>query len=433
MIDRLPLEIQIKILCLNPSSCLKFTSKHFYTLYNDLYYDKIVEGFGQDIISLIVRVLPWLKLYIKSLDTFRYASRMVLARQLRLSDTDDDTDDPFNCWYVKDSWKYIYSVLKNNRLFAEYDDYKVDEPTNYVFNHYVEVNQTYLLSYKKKSFLAPGKYNLNIALVAQNVSGLGTTKFEIMYKDHGVPKTQTFFPPTNINDILPKDQFCFLKVGEFSVPPSNNPSNKLVEIQCSMEEIGLYRKLGFSIFFIDISQPTTLFNDFELLYYTVKETNYKYFINMPLKNLYKAIAEVQFGKTATFNESNYSFDFLFDEEIDGDSAEIKHHHHAVEDGSKHGVSNGSSNHDTISEKLIKYRNSPGLSNYSRFFFNNKYKNRYFKFNTIYQRRQFINRYGDFDIDWKDFNDTNEQKDPKDKKCSYDKLGLKWKIPIVGEL
>jgi hypothetical protein len=374
---------------------------------------------------------------------------MVLATQLHLTDNDDDGDDPFNCWYVKDSWKYIYSVLKNNRLFAEYDDYKVDEPTNYVFNHYVEVNQTYLLSYKKKTYLAPGKYNLNIALVAQNVSGLGTTKFEVMYTEDGVPTTQTFFPPTNINDILPKDQFCFLKVGEFSVPRSNNPSNKLVEIQFTMEEIGLYRKLGFSIFFIDISQPTTLFNDFELLYYTVKETNYKYFINMPLKNLYKAISELQFGRgrggdrhrgggrCETFNESNYSFDFLFDEEIDGDSAEIKqsqqNQHYHVEDGSTHGISNGTRSHETLTEKLIRYRNGPGLSNYSRFFFNNKYKNRYFKFNTIYQRRQFINRFGDFDIDWKDFNDTNEQKDPKDKTCSYDKLGLKWKIPIVSEL
>lgn len=92
------------------------------------------------------------------------------------------------------------------------------------------------------------------------------------------------------------------------------------------------------------------------------------------------------------------------------------------------------NSTNISQFLIDLRHSESIMRYSNFFFNNKYKNRYFKFNTIYQRRQFINRYGDFDADWKNFNEANANgQESTSKHCSYDKLGLKWKIPVVCEL
>jgi hypothetical protein len=437
MLDKLPLEIQIRIISSDLSSSLKQVNKHFYCLYNNLFYDKLINTFGEDILDVIVKVIPWLKLYIKCLDSFRIDSRRILAKINNLEDI-DQIDNPFNCCYIKDLWKYIYSVLKNKRLFAEYNDYQVDEPTNYIFNHYVEVNHTYLLSYKKRFWLAPGKYNLNIALIAQNISGLGTTKFEIKYNYNGEKLIQTFFPPTNINDILPKDQFCFLKIGEFSINPGDkNLSNKLIHVECSMEEIGLYRKSGFSIFFIDISETTLLFNDYELLYYTVKETDYRYFINVPLKNFYKALDYVQKTPTkqSTVNQfglsdpnqiaDEYDFKFMIDNEISGKKPLSK---------SNSLRCLNSINSTNISQFLIDLRHSESIMRYSNFFFNNKYKNRYFKFNTIYQRRQFINRYGDFDADWKHFNEANANgQESTSKHCSYDKLGLKWKIPVVCDL
>lgn len=429
MLTELPLEIQIRIISDDHSGSLKFVNKHFYSLYNNLFYDKLINTFGESIVPVIERLTPWLKLYIKSLDVFRRQSREIIARVNDLEDIDEVTL-PFNCCYISDSWKYIYSILKNKRLFAEYKDYKVDEPTNYVFNHYVEVNRTYLLSYKKLFWLAPGKYNLNIALVAQNVSGLGTTKFEIEYKNtDGKSVLQTYFPPTNINEILPNDQFCFLKVGEFTIPPiSTQSSNKSIHVQCTMEEIGLYRKSGFSIFFIDISEPTTLLNDYELLYYTVKEVDYRIFINVPLKNLYKALSYIQENKECKESglgdpadiADDYDFKFINDTEIAGNQVSK----------SDTSVTINSSN---IIEYLNGLRNSDLITNYSEFFFNNKNKNRYFKFNTVYQRRQFINRYGDFDSDWKEFQNSETKDEPANRLCTYDKLGLKWKIPVICDL
>ncbi|ODV78233.1 uncharacterized protein CANTADRAFT_53033 [Suhomyces tanzawaensis NRRL Y-17324] len=432
MLTTLPLEIQVKILTIDPSSSLKYVNSHFYILYNDLFHDKIIATFGEDINFILIKVLPWLKRYIKSLDVFRFKARHSIASRLGLTDTSEIDDSEginrLNCLYVKDSWKYIYSILKNKRLYAEYSDYTIDEPTNYVYNHFVEINRTYLLSYSKTLWLSPGRYNLNIGLIIKHGSGLGTTKFEIKYKDAtGKDVIQTFYPPTNINEILPKQQFCLLKIGEFSLPEvfslhrGTIDHEKLFKVEFVMEEIGLYLKSGFRIFFIDIAQPSLLFNDYDLLYYTVKETDYKYFINLPLKNLYKALNIVQNGEhddgilgyghgDPSSDLSKYDNDYL----IPGKEANL----------------------------VEKITGEAKLMEYSNFFFNNRFKKRLFKFNTVYQQRQFINRFGDFKQDWDEYpekdkeellNDARFGRVQPQKSCSYDRQGLKWKIPILGEL
>lgn len=465
MLSKLPLEIQIKLLHMDPASSLKYTNSHFYLLYNDLYYNKILAVFGDDIIRVIIKILPWLKPYIKSLDVFRYKARMTIASRLQLEDVTETHHNPLHCMYIKDSWRYIYSVLKNKRLFAEYSDYKIDEPSNYVFDHYVEINRTYLLSYSKLVWLSPGTYNLNIGLTIKLGSGLGTTKFEVKYQDQQNNKsiTQTFYPPTNINEILPKNQFCFLKIGEFTVPePTPRPSinfssvdtvipndeddddddeyespqyhNKLQRIQLTMEEIGLYLKSGFRIYFIDISQPSMLFNDYDLMYYTVNETDFKYFINILLKNLYKALNCVQNGCSPDETSSGKrircygtgdplaildQYDNQFLREFDTEPLSI----------------------DELREELSMYDDIK-LMKYANFFYNSRFKRTYFKFSTIYQRRQFINKFGDFEIDWNEeeklkdaanLKDTPNLNDSILTRCTYDRFGLKWKIPIVGEL
>ncbi|RLV89086.1 hypothetical protein JA1_005381 [Spathaspora sp. JA1] len=420
---------------MEPTSSLKYINSHFYLLYNDLFYNKIVSVFGEDIIDILIKILPWLKPYTRSLDTFRFNARMVIASRLGLvDDVDNESENPLNCMFIKDSWKYVYSVLKNKRLFAEYSDYRIDEPSNYVYNHFVEINRTYLLSYSKTIWLPPGTYNLNIGLAVKYGSGLGTTKFEIKYTDDiGKVAVQTFYPPTNINEILPKNQFCFLKIGEFKVPPMSRGSEdgrvqpKLRRIQLTMEEIGLYLKSGFSIYFIDISQPSLLYNDYDLMYYTVKETNYKYFINILLKNLYKALNFVQNGGCP----DDSSVQCVPNYYGGGDPYVISDRYHKLEDFTSD-LPNGGGGETTFSG----YDES-ALMKYADFFYNSKFKKRYFKFTTIYQRRQFINRFGDFEKDWNDANEDDEVKNPEAmvsvRRCAYDKEGLKWKIPIIGEL
>mmetsp|Transcript_5480 Transcript_5480/g.6390 ORF Transcript_5480/g.6390 Transcript_5480/m.6390 type:complete len:441 (+) Transcript_5480:21-1343(+) len=440
MIGKLPLEIQVQLITLEPSSALKHVNSHFYMLYNDMYYEKIVRTFGESIMNIIIKVLPWLKVYIKTLDSFRKVSRNIIASRLELEDITIEKandDNPFHCMYIKDSWKYIYSLLKNKRLFAEYKDYKIDEPTNYVYNHFVEINRTYLLSYTKSMWLSPGTYNLNIGLILKHGSGLGTTKFEVKYNDEdGKSVLQTFYPPTNINNILPKKQFCLMKLGEISIPKSNklNEHNKTRKVQVVMEEIGLYLKSGFRIFFIDICQPSLLFNDYDLLYYTIKETDYRYFINIPLKNFYKALNYVQNGGALERLETKQQYGSADPYSIwDQYDKEFLHGYHFNADSkaAMEAINNSDSNKD----EQIEFED---LLKYADFYFNNRFKKRLFKFNTVYQRRQFINRFGDFEMDWHECDESEElateEKDSKNKRvCAYDREGLKWKIPIIGEL
>lgn len=465
MLDKLPLEIQIKLLFMVPNSNLKFVNSHFYILYQDLYYHKIINVFGEDTINVIIKILPWLKPYIKSLDVFRKEARLIIAKRLKLDDVPVIINEsgypigvnPLNCQYIKDSWKYIYSILKNKRLYAEYCDYKIDEPSNYIFNHYVEINRTYLLSFKKICWLAPGNYNLNIALAIKNGQGLGTTKFEIKYQDvnekgETVTNTQTFYPPTNINEILPKNQFVCLKLGNFEIPQpfsanekhladqlqQGNHHNKLRRVEVVMEEIGLYLKSGFRVYYIDISQPSMLFNEYDLLYYLVNENDYKYFINILLKNLYKALNFVQnggysddlsiqcwremYGNGDPFSIiDKYDKQFLLEYGNNGLSSSAM----------STSVSTSSTSSNSSLQDYILYDNRK-IMNYGRFFYLNNYKKRYFKFTTIYQQRQFINRFGDYTIDWKDTK-NDDQENEKPRRCRYDSEGLKWKIPILSQL
>lgn len=565
----------MQLLYMVPHSNLKYINSHFYILYNDLFYHKIRHTFGDDTLEVIVRVLPWLKPYIKSLDAFRYENRKIIAKRLDLIDTLDENQhirglgenedereeemdseeeediscnqvdnialNPLNVQYVKDSWKYIYSIFKNKRLFAEYSDYKIDEPSNYIYNHFVEINRTYLLSYSKYVWLSPGTYNLNVGLAVKYGHGLGTTKFEVKYnlndeddndatrieddKESSKVVINSFYPPTNINDILPKNQFCFLKVGLFEVPPKkgahSKSKNKMRRVEIKMEEIGLYLKSGFRIYFIDISQPSLLYNEYDLLYYTLNDTNYKLFINILLKNLYKAINYVQnggcsdnmsiqcapnaYGKGDPYQIWK-SYDKSFLKEYTDDQAPLNRGSKSFSSPGPRSSSNSSSTLSSTSSTSVSSLRSgqhpvfrydlKKLERYADFYYNStRDMRRYFKFSTIYQQRQFINRFGDYDLDWKESEQNEKLKESKSfngfdginrlisegqqqadesttnevrkdeevninkvqevksraeteaeensmaskkrrglqKRCNYDKHGLKWKIPIIGEL
>ena len=434
MIEKLPLEIQEKLFLLCPYSSLKHVNSHFYILYNELFFEKIVNTCGIDIVKVIVKVLPWLKTYVKALDAFRYKTRNIISSRLDLRDINPETENGYgndsllNSLYVRDSWKYIYSVIINRRLFSEYKDYKINEPSNYTFNNFVEVNRSYLLSYNKEVWLAPGFYNLNIGLVVRDGCGLGTTKFEVKYS-HRSNKAiiQTFYPPSNIKDIIPKKQFCLLKLGEFVINDDNESKlNNLVRVRIVMEEIGLYLKSGFRIFFIDIGRPSVLFNDYDLMYYTVNLSDYRYFINMPLKNLYKALDYVQCGNG--IGEKSYG-------ENDPKEIQDEYNYSYLNDYEQYPcpcIPGGSQQ-----SRVDIPESDRKLMSYSNFYFNNQFRKRLFKFNTVYQKRLFIHRFGNFETDWRYYDENaNSQKYEEGRNlrsCNYDREGLKWKIPVVCEL
>ena len=107
------MEIQVRLLKMEPSSSLKMTNSYFYILYNDLYYDKIIESFGKSIVPVLIKILPWLKTYIKTLEVFRSKSRQIISNRLDLTDTGVDYlgiswENPLHCQFIKDSWKYVY-------------------------------------------------------------------------------------------------------------------------------------------------------------------------------------------------------------------------------------------------------------------------------------------------------------------------------------
>lgn len=467
MLDRLPIEIQREMLLLDLGSSLKHINSHFYILYNDLFYDKLVAGIGSKGISTMISVLGNIRLYIRSLDSFRRDSRTLILSRLHLPSESVTTSTgistgtgtgtgpvgipaQFNCIYVRDSWRYIYALFRNRRFHAQYSDYKIDEPTNYIYNHFVEINRTYLLSFEKIFWLLPGSYNLTIGLVVKHGKGLGTTKFEVgLDQDQNQNQTQiqnkrvqTFYPPTNINEILPKNQFCLLKIGEFEVPKKTRKAaitdgNHFQRVKLVMEEIGLYLKSGFRIFYIDVCEPSRLFNQYGLLFYTVRATDYRFFINLPLKQYYaaleKAMEETVYengdqngsgrkeiegvGEQRLEDEVYDSFMFPTDGETSWDDS----HSNAA-----------------LVQQRFQLSNNTGsspLDQYANFYYNNSHLPRYFKFSTVYKHRQFVNRYGDFTIDWKEEENVNEQDIILEDKqtCSYDRYGIKWKMPILGDL
>lgn len=435
MLSKLPIEIQKRLLMLGPRSNLKNINSHFYILYNNLFYDKILQLFGCDIARVLITILPWIKSYIRTLDLFRYTSRRAIASRLNLHDDNTSVDlkpqtymallngttNCLNCAFIQDSWRYIYSLLKNRRLFAEHVDYQIDEPQNYINNHFVDVNRTYLLSYKKSCWLSSGSYNLNIGVMITSGSGLGTTKFELKYRTSDNEECILgFSPPTDIKDILPKNQFCLINIAKFVLPTQTsllrNANSYLVTLL--MEEIGISIKLGFRIYFIEIAQQLMLFNDYDLLYYTVRETDYRYFIHLPLKNLYKALSLVE-SFPVHYNQSD--LESVFEDEGFDYNLSIGLL------SSYPGSSSAAAAHNTH----VPY-DCEGLLEYGRFFFNENLSGRRYKFKTIHQQRQFTSRFGDYLLD-REYEKNFTLNLELAGHCKYDLHGLRWKMPILSNL
>lgn len=325
---QLPSEIQFLLLELCPHE-LKSTCRAFYIMYNELFYEKLIEEMGITILYSIHQALPHIIAYIKSFDYWRLETRKIVSNHYMLPEfSEKETGNrrrsstlslsgtyirTLECQYIKDSWKYVYSIFKNRRLFAEHSDYHTDEPSNYVHNHVMQINKTYLLYYKKTIKLSPGIYNLSCGVIIKNALGLGTIKFQV--RDHLTGnQLLSYYPPTNIKEMMPRDKFCLLNVGDFEIVYQGEESDsdsglnlvsqfkatdKLIEIDIIMEETGLYLKSGFSICFFDLNayQPHLLTDrvfaekprDFIFWYIENDRPSSTKVVNLLLKNCYKAI------------------------------------------------------------------------------------------------------------------------------------------------
>ncbi|OWB59272.1 hypothetical protein B5S31_g70 [[Candida] boidinii] len=360
----LPIELRTKIFRLVPNE-LKLTCKQFYILENELYFEKFINEFGiKAIYILSIYALPYIIKFIKSFEYWRSINRKIISNYFNLPLFEPN---PYirnllpplkilNCQYIKDSWKFVYSLFKNRRLFAEYTDYEIDEPNTSGrsrSNSMIHINKTYLVKYKKTVSISPDLYNLSCGLIIHNAIGLGTMKFQVLNTKTG-EVLLNFYPPTNINEITPHNKFILLDLGNFIVPSkfktSDDTKNKTIndedeydktmEITIIMEESGLYIKSGFSICYIDvnafpkekllevanttdlvsISQNKEVLNKFEnkWIYWFIEnqEPRTENVINYLLKDFYKVLNEsYKLFANDDDDDDNYN-----DDDLDNDNA-----------------------------------------------------------------------------------------------------------------
>ncbi|KAH3682274.1 hypothetical protein WICPIJ_006759, partial [Wickerhamomyces pijperi] len=138
---------------------------------------------GEDIIfNIAMYNIDELVDYIRSFDYWRKTLREIASNHYNLKDPEHDVEvrksmtpnEIVSCKYIKDSWKLVYGIYKNRRLFVEYDDYQIDEPQSHLTRSLLHVNKTYLVKYRKTVQLSADIYNLSCGLIIQNALGLGS-------------------------------------------------------------------------------------------------------------------------------------------------------------------------------------------------------------------------------------------------------------------
>ncbi|CDK30016.1 unnamed protein product [Kuraishia capsulata CBS 1993] len=465
----LPVEITRRIMKLCPRE-LKGTCKSFYVMYNEMYYHRMVEEMGSGVIYTIgVHALPHIVKYVRSFDYWRGTLRKMIADYCRLPEYDESESrnktpiDSINCTYIADSWSLVYSLFKNRRLFVEYTDYQVDEPMNYIYRHILQINKTYLLHYKKTIKISADVYNLSCGIIIQNALGLGTIKFQVVDHRTGEPLL-TYYPPTNINEMLPRNKFSLLDLGNFEVNADTYVSSdeslvqdRLVEVDIIMEETGLYIKSGFSMCFIDVNAyPRKSGSDLSVskvkkekwLFWTIdnQEPTPDKVINLLLRNCYKAINN---GLTRALprSASNYNFKRIgsYAESMFNQGVARLSHLETTKEEDEHvnGDANGSndnSNDDAISmhseimAEFDEVENPDGYNKsfYSRFNDAGELITKTVKFDTVVDLREYE---VDVSLARKRAQERLAQYTPEDAqeiRRYIEESPLKWKLPTLFE-
>lgn len=328
----LPTEILQNIFKQVPNE-LKQTCRAFVVMYNDYYMNLFIERFGPFIFQTIARHdYKHLIDYVKSFDYWRKDVRMIVANNYNLvmplsPDELDDSLSPseiLNCQFIRDSWKLIYGIYMNRRIFVDYNDYSVNNNEN-VFSHSIKIDRCLKL--------VPGLYNLSCGLIIKNSTGMSSTVFKILESKTG-EKLLEYQPASNFGELVPHEKFVLLDMGSFEVKAprivehfdayddninqkdyknldeydEDVAADKLVDIKLVVEEIGVLVKSGFVLCYIDINAYQL--KDCMLDYNgDLKCQNQKYWlawwienqipkpenvVNVLLKRLYKSIERSMF-------------------------------------------------------------------------------------------------------------------------------------------
>ncbi|ODQ47178.1 hypothetical protein PICMEDRAFT_15166 [Pichia membranifaciens NRRL Y-2026] len=274
----LPSEILQKIFVQVPTE-LKRTCRTFVVMYNDLYRNLFVDRFGPHILRTIADYdYKYLVDYIRSFDYWRKDIRNIISEHydLRLPYTDEDElegekVDPankLNCQYIRDSWKLVYGIYVNRRIFVDYDDYTVNSYVNAPMSS-VKIDKTLKLT--------PGLYNLSCALIIKTFAGMSSSVFKVLDGKTG-DKLLEYQPASHFSELVPHNKFVLLDIGSFEVKKpkiveqemdesSSEESNgeevvatmeeavqsKLVDIRVVVEEAGVMVKSGYILCYIDVN------------------------------------------------------------------------------------------------------------------------------------------------------------------------------------
>lgn len=339
----LPNEILQKIFIKVPNE-LKSTCKIFFVMYNDQYMNLFIERFGMNTLKKLLKFdYKYLIDYIKSFDYWRKVTRQIVSNYYNLKDIndiddEDNDEDKLNVKYIRDSWKLIFSIYMNRRIFLNYEDYQVNEFDNFEKQRSINVN--------KKIKLTPGLYNLSMGLIIKRTAPLSSTNFKIFNLSTS-EKLLDYTPVSHFSDLVDHNKLVLVDLGMFEVNKSrfqdlndNNNNNedeyedededKLIEIRLVVEEINTMVKSGYIICFVDINAYQ--FKDYEIINNKFNSIIEKYWIawwienqipktenvvNILLQRLYKSIENSTYNikceeyekpnvSISTYNEKFYS-------------------------------------------------------------------------------------------------------------------------------
>ncbi|GAV27520.1 hypothetical protein PMKS-000988 [Pichia membranifaciens] len=274
----LPGEILQKIFVQVPTE-LEQTCRTFVVMYNDHYRNLFVDRFGPHILRTIAKYdYKYLIDYIRSFDYWREDIRKIIAEHydLKLPYTDEaelegeslDPADKLNCQYIRDSWKLVYGIYVNRRIFVDYDDYTV--------NSYASAPMC-SVKIDKTLKLTPGLYNMSCALIIKTYAGMSSSVFKVLDGKTG-NKLLEYQPASHFSELVPHNKFVLLDIGSFEVKKpkiveqqmvesSEEESsgeeivttieeavqNKLVDVHVVVEEAGVMVKSGYIMCYIDVN------------------------------------------------------------------------------------------------------------------------------------------------------------------------------------
>lgn len=223
----LPTEILQTIFAEVPNE-LRQTCRSFVVMYNDHYMNLFIERFGYDAMKRVALYdTSHLIRYIKSFDYWRKDLRMIVSRNYNLPEIGDiegktDILDILNCQYIRDSWKLIYGIYMNRRIFVDYDDYKINDLHSDHVTHSVRVD--------KSINLVPGLYNLSAGVIIKGFRGLNSTRFKVVDVTSGETLLE-YQPATNFGELVPHNKFVLLDLGSFQISKTVGKIDQITELE----------------------------------------------------------------------------------------------------------------------------------------------------------------------------------------------------------